>query len=196
MQKIPTIFDRDWDGNRGVVDKISDDVKDFPFREAIVTEKLDGTNVRLTVRNHQLVRLEKRRNPSKLEKAKGIVDPWYVDASFGSEDKWIYDATDNTDLSQIEDGEWSGEAVGPNIQGNPLNLESNRVVLFSNPHDLHKLIRPSQDGTKLVMLPIFSAVKEYLTRARSVYGNDCGIEGLVLHAPDGRMAKIKLKDFK
>jgi len=33
----------------------------------------------LTVRSGQLVRVEKRRNPSKAQKAKGIIDGWYVD---------------------------------------------------------------------------------------------------------------------
>ena len=128
MKKIKTIFDRDWEGNKGVIDKplmtFSPDV--------VATEKLDGTNVRLTVRNHTIVRIEKRRNPSKLEKAKGIVDPWYVDASeFEAQDKHIVEASKNTDLSDIGDGEWSGEAVGPKIQGNPLNLDKHEVVLFS-----------------------------------------------------------------
>ena len=129
MQKIKTIFERDWDGDRTVIDKL---IVDFDFANAVATEKLDGMNVRLTVRNHVLVRLEKRRNPDKVQKAKGIEDPWYKDADENStEDKYLYEAARNTDLSDIPDGEWSGEALGPNIQGNSLNLDSHRVVLFS-----------------------------------------------------------------
>ena len=101
MKKIQTIFDRDWEGKRGVVEKFVVDTNVLGAMTA--TEKLDGTNVRLTVRNHTLVRVEKRRNPSKLEKAKGVTDPWYVDASeFETQDKYIMDATKNTDLSKIE----------------------------------------------------------------------------------------------
>jgi len=84
---------------------------------------VDGTNVRLTVRNHQLARLEKRRNPTKLQKAKGMIDPWYIDANeFGPEDKHIWEAARNTGLADVPDGEWSGEAIGPKIQGNELRL--------------------------------------------------------------------------
>lgn len=90
MEKIPTIFDRDWNGNRGVVNKL---IVDYPFDEATATEKLDGTNVRLTVRNNTLVRLEKRRNPSKIQKAQGIVEPWYVEAYENEPgDKHIWEA--------------------------------------------------------------------------------------------------------
>lgn len=124
MKKIKTIFDRDWDGNRKVIDKL---IVDFDFANAIATEKLDGTNVRVTVRNNEFVRLEKRFNPTKIQKHNGITEPWYIDADeYSPQDKWIFDAVRNTDFSQVPDGEWSGEAVGKNIQGNPLNLENNR----------------------------------------------------------------------
>ncbi|WP_245532616.1 RNA ligase family protein [Bernardetia litoralis] len=73
MEKIPTIFDRNWETNRKINDKLA--VTDFDFKNAIATEKLDGTNVRITVRNHTVVRVEKRRNPDKKQKANGIKDP-------------------------------------------------------------------------------------------------------------------------
>lgn len=182
MKKIQTIFKR--------TDKIGPITQEYAidtelFLVGKATEKLDGTNVRVTVRNNTAVRLEKRRNPTKLEKAKGIIEPWYIDASESSEDKWIQDALKNTDLSQIPDGEWSGEAVGPNIQGNPLNLPTNRIVFFT-----------------LGQAPVFENVpttyeglREWLPKQKSKYGNDCNIEGIVWHCPDGSMIKIKAKDF-
>lgn len=184
MNKIPTIFERDWIGNKGVIDKLMVDSEKFLIGTA--TEKLDGTNVRLTIRNKILVRLEKRRNPNKIEKAKGIEEPWYIDADeYRPEDKWIYDAAKNTNLAEIPDGEWSGEAIGINIQGNPLKLDKNIIVLFS-----------------LGQAPIFENVpttfkelKEWLPNQRSKYGDGL-IEGLVWHCSDGTMMKIKTKDFK
>ena len=132
MEKIQTIFERDWEGNRAVIDRYV--IDPALFAEAVATEKLDGTNVRLTVRNHTLVRLEKRRNPDKRQKAQGIVEPWYVDADeFDPADKIIWEAARQTDLSEVPDGEWSGEALGPKIQGNPLKLERHTVALFSLP---------------------------------------------------------------
>ncbi len=184
MKKIPTIFKRD-ENNGG---KIKNEYVVDPelFLLATATEKIDGTNVRVTVRNHTVVRVEKRRNPDKIQKHKGIIEPWYTDASDSAEDKWIMEAVRGTDYSSIPDGEWSGEAVGPNIQGNPLNLDSHRIVFFT-----------------LNQAPIFENVpttfdelKEWLPEQKSKYGNNCGIEGIVWHCSDGSMMKIKTKDFK
>lgn len=183
MEKIKTIFERDWEGNGGVINKA---VISIPS-SAIATEKIDGTNVRVTVRSGMCVRLEKRRNPDKIQKHKGIKEPWYVDASpYEAEDKWIFDALKNTELTTISDGEWSGEAVGTNIQGNPLNLDKNIIVFFT-----------------LGQAPIFENVpttyeelKAWLPLQKSKYGNDCGIEGIVWHLEGKPFGKIKLKDFK
>ncbi len=183
MKKIPTIFKRDEFNGGKVIDQYVVNTNDFFFAKA--TEKLDGMNVRVTVRNHTAVRLEKRRNPSKLEKAKGIIEPWYIDASESSEDKWLQDALKNTSLVDIPDGEWSGEALGTNIQGNPLQLQTNRIVFFT----LNKA--PVFEDVPIT----YNELKEWLPKQRSKYGNDCGIEGIVWHCRDGSMMKIKTKDF-
>ena len=109
MKKITTLFKRDWDNGGKITPEYAIDPELFAI--ATATEKIDGTNVRVTVRNHTAVRLEKRRNPSKIEKQKGIEEPWYTDADeYDPQDKWIYDALKNTDLSEVPDGEWSGDA--------------------------------------------------------------------------------------
>ena len=70
--------------------------------------------------------------PIKFKKAKGITEPWYKDIDeYDPQDKYIIDGIKNTDFSKIPDGEWSGELLGKNIQGNPLNLENNSIVFFS-----------------------------------------------------------------
>lgn len=186
MRKIKTIFDRNWDTNRKVNSTIA---VDFNFDEAIATEKLDGMNIRVTIRNGTLVRLEKRRNPSKVQKQNGITEPWYVDANeSASQDKWLFDATQNTDFSEVPDGEWSAEAIGKNIQGNPLLLENNRVFIFSLPDWKERII--------LKDVPChFDELKEYLDKQKSLIGNNAPIEGIVWHHPNGDMVKIKRKDF-
>ena len=184
MKKIATIFDRDWDGDKTVIDKYAIDPEIFNYTTA--TEKLDGMNVRVTIRNSQYVRLEKRRNPDKTQKQRGITEPWYKDADeYDKGDQWLFDALRNSELEKLPDGEWSGEALGPNIQGNPLNLETNRIVFFS-----------------LNQAPVFenvpttwSELKDWLPLQKSKYGKNCGIEGIVWHLPDGSMFKIKTKDF-
>lgn len=188
MNKIPTIFERDWEGKRGVINKLVIDPE--KFKNAKATEKLDGTNVRVTVRNHVAVRLEKRRNPDKIQKAKGIKDPWYVDADqYGPEDKWLYDALSTTEFKNIEDGEWSAEAVGKNIQGNPLNLTLNRLFFFSLPSVQKQLEFKNVPTT-------FEELKVWLPKQKSLVGMDTPIEGIVWHCKDGSMMKIKAKDFK
>ncbi len=183
MRKIPTIFKRDASQNGRIIDEYVVNTADLVG--AMATEKIDGMNIRVTVRNFTVVRVEKRRNPDKIQKYKGILEPWYVDASESSEDKWIMDAVKNTDFSAIPDGEWSGEAVGTNIQGNPLNLPTNRVVFFTLGQ---APIFPDVPTT-------FEELKAWLPVQKSKYGNDCGIEGIVWHCNDGQMMKIKTKDF-
>lgn len=186
MEKIPTIFERSASNNGAIIpDEYAVDYVWLTLAKA--TEKIDGTNVRLTVRANRLVRLEKRRNPDKEQKAAGIIEPWYVDA-FGGDpaDKFIYDAALHTDLADVPDGEWSGEAVGPKIQGNPLNLSGHRVMLFS-----------------LGRAPVFENVPIdyeglrawFATKPQSKFGTG-PIEGIVWRDERGRMAKIKAKDFR
>jgi hypothetical protein len=185
MRKIKTIFERE-NGRVIPVPVAGVSLEMLALDRTVkATEKLDGMNVRVTVRSGVCVRLEKRRNPDKIQKHKGIIEPWYVDTSESSEDKWLNDALKNTDLSQIPDGEWSGEALGTNIQGNPLNLQTNRIVFFT-----------------LDQAPVFENVPtsyaelmEWLPKQKSKYGNDCGIEGIVWHCENGEMYKIKTKDF-
>ncbi len=186
MRKIPTIFDRNWEGDGNITTEYFQGITPETFEGALATEKIDGTNVRLTIRNHTVVRVEKRRNPSKLEKAKGLIDPWYTDASESAEDKHIMSSVRGRDYSDTPDGEWSAEAVGPNIQGNPLNLEKNTVVIFSiGEAPIFENVPTSYEG-----------LKEWLPKQKSLYGNNCGIEGIVWHCRDDSMMKIKTKDFK
>jgi hypothetical protein len=185
MIKIKTIFERNWNTDGKIKNEPCVGFRADTLKGAIATEKLDGTNIRVTVRNHIVVRVEKRRNPSRLEKAKGIIEPWYIDASESSEDKHIMACVKGTDFSDIPDGEWSGEALGLNIQGNPLKLDKNVVVFFS-----------LQKAPVFENVPTdYEGLKEWLPKQKSKYGNDCGIEGIVWHCPNGDMYKIKTKDF-
>ncbi|MEV0326729.1 hypothetical protein AB0H63_09805 [Micromonospora echinospora] len=183
MEKIPTLFERD-DLFR-VVDRPRPECAWVFDGEGTPTEKLDGTNVRLTVRSGRLVRVEKRRNPSKVQKQQGIVDGWYVDTDeHGAEDRWILAAARNTDVSDWPDGEHPCEALGPRVQGNPLGLEEHRCVPFN-------LCVPALPDAPRS----YTGLREYLAGLESRFAPGHLAEGIVFHHPDGRRAKIKRKDF-
>ena len=183
MQKIPTVFERD---ARFKVTPVIRPGCEWVFAgEGTPTEKLDGTNIRLTLRAGRVVRVEKRRNPSKEQKALGIKDGWYMDATEPEgADKWVYEAVGNTDVSAWPDGEHSCEALGPKIQGNPLQLEQHLVVPFDLSIPIYAEVPRSFEG-----------LRDSLRSLESRFSPGALAEGIVFHHPDGRRAKIKRKDF-
>ncbi|WP_233599242.1 RNA ligase family protein [Amycolatopsis sp. WAC 01375] len=183
MEKIPTLFERD--ERFHVVDRPRAECAWVFEGAGVGTEKLDGTNVRLTVRAGQVVRVEKRRNPSKAQKQQGIVDGWYVDTdSESADDKWILAAAGNTNVSAWPDGEHPSEALGPRIQGNPLGLEEHRCV----PFDFQAPALPEVPRS-------YHELRDFLATLDSRFSPGHTAEGVVFHHPDGRRAKIKRKDF-
>lgn len=183
MEKIPTIFDR---GDGFKVMNLPRKGCEWVFAgEGRATEKVDGTNVRLTVRAGRVVRVEKRRNPSKLQKAQGVIDGWYVEADENAkDDKWIHEAVRGTDVSAWSEGEHSVEAMGPNIQGNPLGLTKHLCVPFNLEIPVYEDVPRTFEG-----------IKRYMEKLESRFCPGHLAEGIVFHHPDGRRAKIKRKDF-
>lgn len=201
MYKIPTLFVRDDKFKLTPVLKPECAWVAEGAPVVRVTEKVDGTNIRLTVRHGQIVRVEKRRNPSKEHQAHGIKDGWYVDTSPASpEDKHILAAVDTIaqwmGVMDIPDGEHCAEACGPNIQGNPLKLGQPSVYFFDRPDHQRMYHDVPRD------LP---GLRDYLENLYSEIGTEMvgsvypasrpHAEGLVFHHVDGRRAKIKRRDF-
>lgn len=196
MFKIATLFERDRNGR--VVDILSEHALP-PSLDWVATEKLDGANVRLTVRSGSLVRLEARQNPTKAQREEGILNPWYRDAAPEVENRsdwWLWNAARRTPLFGVPDGEWSGEAVGPKIQGNPLDLPDHRIYLFS--------LLPWRDvlSSSIPMPPIierapldFEELQDWLPTQASGINPKVAIEGVVWWLFDEPVAKIKRKDF-
>lgn len=199
MEKIRTLFDRE--GWR-VMPRFAEGVA--VYADLYATEKVDGTNVRVTVRNGEYVRLEARRNPDKAQKKSGIIEPWYRDAvplTATQADRYLWEAVENTDFSKIQDGEWSGEAVGPKVQGNPLGFDEHTVILFSDDgvrgtlarRDVPVLEEAAPEKT-------FLEVEAFLRTADSIVRPGHPPEGLVWwtwdpEVGDFPVAKIKRKDF-
>lgn len=184
MDKIPTLFERG--PNFKVTDQVRPECQWVLDGEGIATEKLDGTNVRLTIEAGQIVRVEKRRNPTKAEKAQGA-EPGYVDASDQDpSDKHIFAAVRGTNVADWPDGAHAAEAIGPKIQGNPLALEASFCVPFN--------LRPVYI-TALLKDRTWVSVRSVVLELCSNYNIVKLAEGIVFHHPDGRRAKIKRKDF-
>lgn len=182
MQKIETIFDRD--ERFRVTPKIRQGCEWVLAGEGIATEKIDGTNIRITVSSGKIVKVEKRRNPTREEKLIGA-EPGYIDAhDTDPADKHIFRAVAGTNVSTIPDGAYSCEAIGPKIQGNPLALESPTCYLFT----VNPIIIQNAPRT-------FEGLKDFFKVFASLYSPGHKAEGIVFHHPDGRMAKIKVKDF-
>ncbi len=182
MQKIETIFDRG--NNFKVTPKIRIGTEWVFSGEGIATEKLDGTNIRITVKNGKVTKVEKRRNPTKEEKALGQ-EPGYIDAHDNDPaDKHIFRAVNGTMVSYLAAGSYPCEAVGPKIQGNPLELPFPTCYLFT--------IEP----TIIANVPrTFKGLREFFKDFNSLYNPGHKAEGIVFHHSDGRMAKIKVRDF-
>lgn len=178
MNKIPTLFVRDPEHMARVTRDVTPGCEWVPAGEGIATRKWDGTNVRVTMRAGVVVAVEKRRNPTRAEKDAGA-EPGYVPALVSDpSDKHILKAVDEGDTASWPDGSWSCEALGPKIQGGVEWLPYG-LVAFSLPRFVRECSIPAPRD--------FDGLVSYLS------ANE--IEGVVWHHPDGRMAKIKRRDF-
>lgn len=178
MKKIPTIFERDWEGDRSRVLDVPASGCDWVFAgEGIATHKLDGTCC--LVRNGKLYkRHEVRPGKSTPDGFEAIATDdetgktvGWVPVGDGPEDRWHRAAFE----PGLEDGTY--ELVGPKIQGNPEHFPEHALA----PHD--------GDDLALADPPerTYPAIRDWLA------AHD--MEGIVFHHPDGRMAKIKARDF-
>lgn len=184
MKKVPTLFERDREGNRNLVLNRVNPACQWVFDgEGVPTRKLDGSCC--------LVRggvFFKRREVKKGD----APPPDFEEAGFDEEtgkrvgwvpvgdsndDKWFREAFRNSaNVFGVVVPEGTCEAVGPHFQGNPEGYENDCLV----PHDDGLVILEEFPRT-------FDGIRDYLS--------DKDIEGIVFHHHDGRMAKIKKRDF-
>jgi hypothetical protein len=176
MRKIPTIFMRD-ESRRLVIDQ-KNSAADWVFRgDGVATQKHDGTCC--LVRDGVLFRRYDLR-PGKTppfgfeaadgaDEITGSIMGW-VPVGHGTDDKWHREAVIDRPLP----GNGTYELCGPRVQGNPEKLMSHHLI----PHGIVPLPDAPTD---------FSGLRNFLSVR--------DIEGIVWHHPDGRMAKIKKRDF-
>jgi len=183
MKKIPTMFERDWEGDRSrVVDKPHPDCAWVFVGEGVATKKYDGTCC--MVRDGKLYK--RREIKAAGENLPPVLDGFemvdidhetgkmvgWVPVGDGAEDRWHRDAIELEPT--LPDGTY--ELLGPKVQGN-VEGRTKHVLQMHAMARSYPLAPRTFDGL----------------RAWFEEHND--IEGLVFHHPDGRMAKIKLRDF-
>lgn len=176
MKKIPTMFERDWDGDRSrVVDKVHPGCEWVLRGEGLATRKLDGTCC--MIRGGQLYKRRELRKgdvpPAQFEQEghdeeTGKTVGW-VPCGGGPEDRYHMEAFNKERL-----GDGTYELIGPKVQGNPEHWPG------------HQLVRHGSIAEDDVPRT-FDGLRDWLATQ--------DIEGIVFHHPDGRMAKIKLRDF-
>lgn len=176
MQKIISLFQRNYDGDRLVRDELVPGAEWVRDGEGRATRKYDGTCC--MVRGGKLyARYEVKAGkvpPANFEPASDV-DPntgkrqGWVPVDDGPQWRWHREAFG---AGQYPDGTY--ELCGPKVQGNPERFTTHVLI----PHG----------DTDLDDCPrCYAGLQDYLAAA--------GIEGVVWHHEDGRMVKIKAKDF-
>lgn len=183
MQKIPSVFCRNYDGDHRVRDEVVAGSEWVLAGEGCPTVKFDGTACmfRAGVLYKRFDAKKGKTPPAGFEPcqdpdpATGHWPGWIPVLEGNPADKWALEAlTKKVNAGGVSEGTY--ELCGPKINGNPEGLAS------------HELLR---HGSCVVIttrkLTSFPEIRELL--------EEMPIEGIVWHHVDGRMAKIKRKDF-
>ena len=190
MKKIPSLYKRDYEGNRQVYDEVVPGCEWALADEGIATLKIDGTAC--MVKDGVLYKRYDRKRNRKTGKYKDAPSGWIATEEKPNEhtghwpgwvavdennpaDKWHVQGFNNaTQRCPLINGTY--ELVGPKIQKNPYMLDYH--TLWTHGLDII-------DGHLFDLS--FESIKTYL--------RSCVVEGIVWHHPDGRMCKIKRRDF-
>ncbi len=174
MKKIPTIFVRDMSKQPAlVVNRWVDGCEWVRDGEGVPTVKYDGTCC--LVRDGKLY---KRRELKKGQAAPADFEQADFDDETGKSVGWapVSDSSEDQWHREAFHGQPDGtyELIGPKVQGNKNHVSQHALVPHGND--------PIRDDPRT-----FEAIRDYLAVVE--------VEGLVWHHPDGRMAKIKRRDF-
>lgn len=178
MEKIATVFVRDWEGDPSrVLDEVTPGCEWVFEGEGVATRKYDGTACMLLggrMFKRHVVREGKERPDGFIETGydeETLKTTGWLPVGSGPEDRWHQEAFGTLAFPPL-DGTY--ELVGPKVQRNPERFEE------------HQLIRHSE-AEQLIVPRDFEGLRALL--------RELDVEGIVFHHPDGRMAKIKGRDF-
>lgn len=176
MKKIITLYQRNHNTDHLVRNEVTLGAEWVLAGEGVATCKHDGTCC--MIRNGKLYKRHEvkrgKKIPDGFEAAQeadpitGATPGWVLVGS-GPEDRWHREAFSTQPV--WPDGTY--ELCGPKIQGNPEKLATHALI----PHGGVLLDAPRE----------FDLLREWFRSQE--------IEGVVWHHPDGRMVKIKRRDF-
>lgn len=188
MKKIPTVFERDEVDRRYVTDRPNPACAWVFHGEGVPTWKYDGTCVRLTHEGLWWARREVK--PGKAAPANYV--PVELDEASGKTVGW-------EPIGQSAFAKYHAEAVAAQdkatgITGWPVGtyelvgekVNSNRERVTGHALWAHAAADVLEDGPRT-----FDGIRERVLDLGAK-----GVEGIVYHHPDGRMAKIKARDFR
>ena len=179
MKKIPTIFKRNPENMRELLNEPHPDCLWVFEGEGVATRKYDGTCC--LIKDGKLF---KRREYKEGKTVPGTFteedyDPvtkktvgWVPVCENDPADKWHIDGL-SMPIEYYADGTY--ELVGPKIQGNPEEARAHTLMLHDGAQE-YNLPNRSMEDLKLWL-------------------STMDIEGIVFHHPDGRIGKIKKRDF-
>jgi hypothetical protein len=181
MQKIISLFQRNYETDRLVRNEVTPGAEWVINGEGIATRKWDGTCC-LIQKGQLYKRYDAKQGKTPPVGFISAQDPdpvtghwpgWLAVDDNKNEDRWHREGFMNT---RVEDLclEGTFELVGPRVNGNRDNFDKHYLI----PHGIDLLERAPRT---------FNELKDWLDQLR--------IEGIVWHHPDGRMVKIKKKDF-
>jgi len=185
MKKIISLFQRNYDGDRLVRNEVVPGAEWVIVGEGIATRKWDGSccMIRDGLFYKRYDNKKGRVPPEGFEPAQEKDEvtghqPGWVPVGGGPEDQWFRAAlenacfdVENNKITLIPDGTY--EACGPHFQGNPERWIVDNLVIHG--------------GDSLDTPRDYNGLRSFFM--------GCNIEGIVWHHPDGRMVKIKAKDF-
>jgi len=181
MKKIISLFQRNYDGDRLVRDEIVPGAEWVIAGEGIATRKFDGTccGILKGVLHKRYDAKHGKTPPVGFIPAQDFDPitghmPGWLEVGNGNEDRWFREGCEHTFGDPFRGPDGTYELCGPKVQSNPEGYAVHTLVA----HGSEKL--PDAPRT-------FEAIREYLRPGH--------IEGIVWWHPDGRMVKIKAKDF-
>ena len=177
MKKIISLFKCDYEGTRLVYNEVIPGAEWVIEGEGIATEKIDGTCC--MIRNGLLYKRydvkKGKQRPTNFESAQEpdpVTGHWpgWIPVGNGPEDKWHREA-----FIEVKWPDGTYELIGPKVQGNPYRKTEHALLK-------HGAIVISPEPPR-----DFDGLKAWLAEHK--------IEGIVWHHADGRMVKIKRRNF-